>query len=577
MIGNGKIKMSTNLKQVISSDLAGPIPNWAEKVVSQTQLKPSAPPSMQRTAQPTKSAVDLDDKPEEYSEPAPKAQRGKNIVHLNEKPKFTSRGKKHSLPVPDEIELSAEELKDLGAAEELEILEDPEAGEEPENLKDLDAAKDFKMLEDGEAEHEDNESNSAMVVDKASMAQCTSSMSVDVSEQKPATKQAKCHTTKIKAEVKTEPEAVVSENIHAKLKKGKARNAHLLSGVLKNGIWRMKFLPCLMYWVGNSDYGWIIPETELKSVLELIFYVVSQRIHEWRASFGSTAVTVLMVFFTSTPEYETQEACEEYTEYQLQECHFIYEDPNNKEQPGVFLSEYILHIFATHLTTVAGKVRVDSLVEFGKPGYQTTLALTAVAAELTLVLVKDQLLIDSDPADNGGKTHKIIQTLNEVTNKMSHTGTVFSSGNWETDTIAYMDSIKALPHECVQEILKQSENYMKHPHFNHRSSADDGSTAPVNKCSRLCICNVRRTHHFFEASTSSHTVCISIQLVPGGLSMVQGVKDNALQELEDEENAEVDSEEHACILKDLTEIRTYIGEIVELAVADSEHKGLATT
>lgn len=29
--------------------------------------------------------------------------------------------------------------------------------------------------------------------------------------------------------------------------------------------------------------------------------------------------------------------------------------------------------------------------------------------------------------------------------------------------------------------------------------------------------------------------------------------------------------------KDLTEIRTYIGEIVELAVADSEHKGLATT
>ncbi|KAG1876887.1 hypothetical protein C8R48DRAFT_668916 [Suillus tomentosus] len=157
------------------------------------------------------------------------------------------------------------------------------------------------------------------------------------------------------------------------------------------------------------------------------------------------------------PEYETQEAY-----------------PDNEEQPGVSPSEYILHIFAAHLTAVARKVRVDSLVEFGKPGYQTTLALTAVAAEHALILVKDWLLIDSDPADNGGKTHKIVQTLNKVTNKMSHTGTAFSSGNWEMDTMAYMDSIKALPHECIQDILEQLENYMKHPHFNHRSSADNG-------------------------------------------------------------------------------------------------------
>ncbi|KAG2074319.1 hypothetical protein BDR04DRAFT_1115819 [Suillus decipiens] len=117
--------------------------------------------------------------------------------------------------------------------------------------------------------------------------------------------------------------------------------------------------------------------------------------HKWQASFGSTAITVLMAFFTSTSKYETQEACEEYTEDQLQECHFIYEDLDNKEQP------------------VAGKVRVDLLAEFGKPGYQTALVLTAMAAEHTLVLVKDQLLIDNNPADNSGKTHKIMQTLNK--------------------------------------------------------------------------------------------------------------------------------------------------------------------
>jgi len=96
-------------------------------------------------------------------------------VHLKEKPKVTSRGKKCSLPVPDEIELSAEGLEDPDTAEELEILEDPEADEEPENLKDLDDGKDsdFKMLED----EEDDGSDSAMVVNKASMARRTSSVS----------------------------------------------------------------------------------------------------------------------------------------------------------------------------------------------------------------------------------------------------------------------------------------------------------------------------------------------------------------------------------------------------------------
>jgi hypothetical protein len=75
----------------------------------------------------------------------------------------------------DETELSTEGLEDPDTAEELEILEDPEADEEPENLKDLDDGKDsdFKMLED----EEDDGSDSAMVVNKASMARRTSSVS----------------------------------------------------------------------------------------------------------------------------------------------------------------------------------------------------------------------------------------------------------------------------------------------------------------------------------------------------------------------------------------------------------------
>ncbi|KAG2112216.1 uncharacterized protein F5147DRAFT_650870 [Suillus discolor] len=169
-----------------------------------------------------------------------------------------------------------------------------------------------------------------------------------------------------------------------------------------------------------------------------------------------------MAFFASTLEYETQEACKEYAECQLQDCCFTYDDPDNDEEPGTFLSEYMLRIFAAHLTAISGKVRVDGLVEFGKPGYLTALMLSAVAAEHALVLVQNCLLVNTDPSDDGGKTHKIIQTLNKATNKMSHTGTAFLSGNWETDTMAYMESIKDLPHKHIQEILTQAEGYMKH-------------------------------------------------------------------------------------------------------------------
>ncbi|KAG2029543.1 hypothetical protein BDR03DRAFT_880435 [Suillus americanus] len=311
--------------------------------------------------------------------------------------------------------------------------------------------------------------------------------------------------------VKTED--TVSNNSRTKIKKGKAKNSDLPSGALEQGQWRTSFLPSLMYWVGNSDYGWFVPENELESALEHIFnavygsrqgpsdfcpdglgfHLVCQRIQEWRAGFGSTAVSILMAYFASTPECKTQEAREEYAEDQLQDCRFVYEDPDNEEQPGAFLSEYILRIFASHLSAISGRVRVDELVEFGKPGYLTALTLAAAAAERALILVQSRLLIDSDPSNSGGKNHKILQTLNEATNKMSHTGTAFSSGNWETDTLAYMDSIKDLPNSRIQDILTRAEEYMKHPRHNHRSAAEDSSgsshsIAPANKRAHLRIC-----------------------------------------------------------------------------------------
>ncbi|KAG2029185.1 hypothetical protein BDR03DRAFT_1018773 [Suillus americanus] len=408
MVDDGKIRFSTNQKLAGVQELEGLIPDWAEKVASEAQLKPSAPPSTRtsKTPQIVEFDADLDD--DEYYE-LQATQGGKDLVHLVEKPRNTSKGLKCPLPA----------------------LKEPKYAEQDnfELLNDSEAAGDAEEQYDGDMEMVDDDG----CADQKSL-KAEAIMSVDISDSKIAGKLVKTEDT-------------VSDNPRTKIKKGKAKNLDLPSGALEQGQWRTGFLPSLMYWVGNSDYGWSVPENELESALEHIFnamygsrrgpsnfcpdglgcYLVCQRIHEWCAGFGSTAVSILMAYFASTPEYKTQEACEEYAEDQLQDCRFVYEDPDNEEQPGAFLSEYILCIFTSHLSAISGRVRVDELVEFRKPGYLTTLTLAAAAAERALILVQSRLLIDSDPSNSGGKNHKILQTLNEATNKMSHTGTAFSS------------------------------------------------------------------------------------------------------------------------------------------------------
>ncbi|KAJ8585391.1 hypothetical protein M405DRAFT_853671 [Rhizopogon salebrosus TDB-379] len=63
------------------------------------------------------------------------------------------------------------------------------------------------------------------------------------------------------------------------------------------------------------------------------------------------------------------------------------------------------------------------------------------------------------------------------------------------------------------------------------------------------------------ASASSPTVCIPMQLVPGGASsptvsipMQLGDEEDAPEDLEEEENAEVDGEEHARILEGIMQV-----------------------
>jgi len=88
-----------------------------------------------------------------------------------------------------------------------------------------------------------------------------------------------------------------------------------------------------------------------------------------------------MAFFTSDQEYATTEARSQYALAQLKDFRFVYEDPDNEEQPGTFLSEFILCIFAAHISAIQGYEMIDT-VDSGWPGYQSALALTTAAVRL---------------------------------------------------------------------------------------------------------------------------------------------------------------------------------------------------
>jgi hypothetical protein len=91
-----------------------------------------------------------------------------------------------------------------------------------------------------------------------------------------------------------------------------------------------------------------------------------------------------MLFFTSNDDFKTPDARKEFAGDQLVDSRFVYEDADNEDSPGAFLSEFILCIFAAHLNAIYGYKKIDT-IERGLPGHQTSLALATAAVSLLLL------------------------------------------------------------------------------------------------------------------------------------------------------------------------------------------------
>ncbi|KAG0692645.1 hypothetical protein DFH29DRAFT_1008290 [Suillus ampliporus] len=308
--------------------------------------------------------------PEDHDESVTVSRSGQGVVHIIETVDDATRGRKRTL--------STTLLDDLKPEEQHEMEEDQDADEYiPDEDEDVDMTD-----QQGDIE--------CQTVDSQALCQLVSWIPRWTG---PKSKY-------IKIEKGRAPRTILN------LKKEKPNNSHLPS-TAQNISFHSIFIPMVMHWIGNNNYPWTIPDEKLSDVLEdifmavckqpgdfrnddgcnLAFNVVCQRISEWRGNFSSTAITILMAFFTSTDEYKTKEAHKEYAEYQLEDSHFVYEDPDNEDSPGAFLSEFILRIFAVQLNATQGPQIIDSL-DFSLPAYPTALALTTAAAEHALILAR---------------------------------------------------------------------------------------------------------------------------------------------------------------------------------------------
>ncbi|KAG2055772.1 hypothetical protein BDR06DRAFT_1006617 [Suillus hirtellus] len=327
-VSNNGTSSTMGFEQAVSTEEVE-VGKWVRNMASKSQWKPSAPPSARASVIATRDADISEDKnlPEDHDESIIVSQGGQRT-------------------------LSTTLLDDLEPEEQHEMEEDQDADE---HIPDKD--EDVEMTDQqGDIE-----------VCEVSNSRLTSSMSVSIMDIMMDSLKSKY--------IKTENGRVQCTILN--LKKEKPKNSHLPSAA-QNLSFHSIFIPTVMHWVGNNSYPWTIPDEKLSDILKDIFMVVCQRISEWRGNFGSTAITILMAFFASMDKYKTKEAHKEYAKYQLEDSHFVYEDPDNEDSPGAFLSEFILHIFAVQLNATQGCQIIDSL-NFGLPAYPMALALTTAA------------------------------------------------------------------------------------------------------------------------------------------------------------------------------------------------------
>ena len=127
---------------------------------------------------------------------------------------------------------------------------------------------------------------------------------------------------------------------------GKYNNADLPNGCLERNTWRRVLIPTIFSYLAACPDPWAQDDSVVASKLQLtwdtvykdepfvrhtilpskaVFSVAAQHACEWRAGFGSSALTFLNAFFINNPRYDTDEARVTFAKERLENFKFLYE------------------------------------------------------------------------------------------------------------------------------------------------------------------------------------------------------------------------------------------------------------
>ncbi|KZT06390.1 uncharacterized protein LAESUDRAFT_750170 [Laetiporus sulphureus 93-53] len=271
--------------------------------------------------------------------------------------------------------------------------------------------------------------------------------------------------------VKREPSNIIRRELFSTTKAsqsrrptGKSKTSDLPAGANDNGRWQHVFVLTLRRYAGTLVNPWIIKDDEFIEALQLIwnaiygnkvphqvacndhvFKLATQRLSEWRSSFGSTALRILENFFIGDKEnsYDNVEDRCEFTEYMLSKLRFTYEHAvgdNKKEWRGLYQSMFILRLVASHFTLTKGAVSVPGLagMEEDKECPIGAIAMASAATYRALFL-----WVNNDMTLENGKAI-MLKGLNVATGDATNSETAFSEVKYRVDTIGYAKAAQKL-------------------------------------------------------------------------------------------------------------------------------------
>ncbi|KIK75807.1 hypothetical protein PAXRUDRAFT_29040 [Paxillus rubicundulus Ve08.2h10] len=250
--------------------------------------------------------------------------------------------------------------------------------------------------------------------------------------------------------------------------------------------WSHSFISTATLWCSIQPNMWSVPEEELTSALQAIFNIVYpgvkyqvttsgsvfsvmlQWLSEWWSGFGSTALAMLIDFFSKLDVNVNilgvaKDLKTGYT--------FLQEDPDSPQEEGMFCSTFLLELIgSTHLSNITGFVELERAVKFIAKG----------------IIDVEQVLADMANSPDSKMKIKLPKVLNKQTGRETLAPFQFLSANWNGDTAAYRESIQKRGQAFVRSIFAAAQAHKGIKTGTSNANTDTSEPGTVNPRALLC-------------------------------------------------------------------------------------------